>query len=65
MKEKVIEKITCIMEPGGTYLDHFEPGDGTAYSCGAGLFRIVLKYDSLHSLLVIGGDNCPTNTSKF
>ena len=65
MKEKVIEKITCIMEPEGTYLDHFEPEDGTAYNCGAGLFKVVLKYDSLDSLLVIGGDNCPTNTSKY
>ena len=65
MKEKVIEKITCIMEPQGTYLDHFEPEDGSAYNCGAGLFKIVLKYDSLDSLLVIGGDNCPTNTSTY
>ena len=30
MKEKVIEKITCIMEPQGAYLNHFEPDDGTA-----------------------------------
>ena len=64
-KEKIVEKITCIMEPEGTYLDHFEPEDGTAYSIAAGLFLIVLKYDSINSLLVIGGDNCPTNSGTY
>ena len=61
-KEIVMEKITCIMEPPGTYLDHFEPEDSTAYTIACGLFRTVIKYDSVQSLLLIGGDNCPTNS---
>ena len=64
-KETVIEKVTCIMEPPGTYLDHFEPENGDAYIIAAGLFQIVLKYDSNQSLLLIGGDNCPTNSGKY
>ena len=61
-KETIIAKVTCITEPGGKYLDHFEPEDCTAYTIAAGLFNIVLKYGSVDSLLVIGGDNCPTNS---
>ena len=53
-------KIKCIREPQDTYLDHFEPENRSAYNCGAGLFKVVLKCASLDSLLVIGGDNCPT-----
>ena len=61
-KEISIAKVTCITEPGGKYLDHFEPEDGTAYTIGVGLFKTVIKYGSVDSLLVIGGDNCPTNS---
>ena len=61
-KQKIVEKITCIMEPTGAYLDHFEPESGSGYHIAVGLFNILIKYDSVQSLLVIGGDNCPTNT---
>ena len=64
-KEVTIEKITCIQEPPGSYLDHFEPDDGSAYTIGAGLFNIVIRYDSVQSLLLIGGDNCPTNSGTY
>ena len=63
-KEITIEKITCIQEPEGKYLDHFEPENGDAHTIAQGLFNVVIKYDSVHSLLCIGGDNCPTNSAR-
>ena len=56
-------KIICIMDWNHKALFWiiFEPADGTAYNCGAWIFKVVLKYDSLRSLLVIGGDNCSTS----
>ena len=63
-KEKVIELVTCVTEPGGRYLDHFEPKPGTAREIAKGIFKMLQLYDSTSSLLLIGGDNCITNTGK-
>ena len=67
-KEETIEKITCIYEPGGKYLDHFdvvEKVDGTGYGIAVGLFQVLFTYESIDSILLIGGDNCILNSGMF
>ena len=64
MREEVVEKITCIYEPGGAYLHHFQPSDGCAETIAFGVFKVLLIYDSLETILAVGGDNCPTNTGS-
>ena len=61
-KEKTVDKITCVMEPGGSYLHHFDALTGHAYTIAKSLLEVVYLYDSEKSLKAIGGDNCITNT---
>ena len=68
-RQEVVDKITCISEPGGHYLHHFIPEDdveevesGTGYNIGNGVYKVVLLYDSETTLLAVGGDNTSTNT---
>ena len=63
-KQEVQDKYTVIYEPGGKYLDHFVPQNGTGEEIGLGLFDTVVLYESEKSLLAVGGDNTSTNTGS-
>ena len=63
-KQKVVELITCISEPGGEYLHQFQPEEGTGVGVAQGVFHVIQSYDLEGCLLAIGGVNCPTNTGK-
>ena len=57
------ENITVISEPGGSYLHHFTPKSGSGKDIGRVLFDVMIEYDSQETLIAVGSDGTPSNTS--
>ena len=57
------ENISVITEPGGHYLHHFTPNGTKGKDIGRVLYDVVLEYQSQDTLLSVGADGCPANTS--
>ena len=59
------EMFTVTYEPGGDFLHHFIPDDGTGQSIGRGLYDVVNLYNSEDTLLAILSDGTAGENHKY
>ena len=62
-KSELEENITVISQPSAKYLHHFNPVNGQGETIGKMMYGVILTYDSESSILCIGCDGTPPNTS--
>ena len=57
---KVKSNVTCVSD--GTFLEYFQPPDGTDPTYGKELHKVVKKFEAEKSFVFIGADSTAVNT---
>ena len=57
---KVKSNVTCVSD--GTFLEYFQPPDGTDPTYGKELHKVVKKFEAEESFVFIGADSTAVNT---